>query len=204
MICDLPSNCRGLVVAVTVVIAAGIASTRSAEARLSTAPAISLDEAAPSQSAADGAIVVADKNWDGGNDNGDKNGKGKKSGNNNHNGNWNKNSDNKNWSGNGKNWKGNDKNWSGNNKNWNGNGKNWKNGGKNWSKNNHWNRDWDNRAYVRGWSRRPYYGEFFGGVVLGSILAAAGVGVVPYSPDPNLCWYWADPYMYRGYWDYCY
>ncbi len=188
MISDLPSNCRGLVVAVAVVIAAGIASTQSAEARISTAPAVSLDEATPSQSAADGAIVVADKNWDGDNDNGHKNGKGKKSGNNNHNGNWNKNSDNKNWNGNGKNWN--------------------KNGGKNWSKNNHWNnhwnRDWDNRAYVRGWSRRPYYGEFFGGVVLGSILAAAGVGVVPYSPDPNLCWYWADPYMYRGYWDYCY
>jgi len=27
---------------------------------------------------------------------------------------------------------------------------------------------------------------------------------VPYAPQPNLCWYWADPYMIRGYWDYCY
>jgi hypothetical protein len=51
---------------------------------------------------------------------------------------------------------------------------------------------------------RPYYGQFVGGVVLGSILAATGVGIVPYAPQPNLCWYWADPYMYRGYWDYCY
>lgn len=174
-----------------------------------------------------GAIVVADNQWD--NDNGHKNGKGKKNGDNDHNGNSNNNGENKNWSGNGqnwkgnnnKNWKGNGQNWSGNNKNWNKNGQNWngdndhnhngnwnKNGGKNWSNNNHWNNhwndDWNGRAYVRGWQPRPYYGDFFGGVVLGSLLAAAGVGVVPYSPDPNLCWYWADPYMYRGYWDYCY
>jgi hypothetical protein len=86
---------------------------------------------------------------------------------------------------------------------------NWnKNGGKNWSNNNHWNNhwndNWNGRAYVRGWQPRPYYGDFIGGVVLGSLLAAAGAGIVPYSPDPNLCWYWADPYMYRGYWDYCY
>jgi hypothetical protein len=50
------------------------------------------------------------------------------------------------------------------------------------------------RTYVRGWQPRPYYGDFVGGIVLGSILAAAGVGIVPYSPDPNLYWYWADPY----------
>ena len=57
---------------------------------------------------------------------------------------------------------------------------------------------------MRNWNNRPYYGQFVGGVVLGSILAAAGVGIVPYAPQPNLCWYWADPYMIRGYWDYCY
>ncbi len=57
---------------------------------------------------------------------------------------------------------------------------------------------------MRGWSRQPYYGDFIGGVVLGSILAATGVGIVPLAPQPDLCWYWADPYMYRGYWDYCY
>ena len=49
---------------------------------------------------------------------------------------------------------------------------------------------------MRNWNNRPYYGQFVGGVVLGSILAAAGVGIVPYAPQPNLCWYWADPYMY--------
>jgi hypothetical protein len=27
---------------------------------------------------------------------------------------------------------------------------------------------------------------------------------VPPRPAPNLCWYWADPYRNRGYWDYCY
>jgi hypothetical protein len=111
--------------------------------------------------------------------------------------NWNQKGD-KGWNGN--NW---NKNWSNNNNNWNNN--NWKkNGNKNWSKNNNWNKNWNNRAYVRGWYPRPYYGQFFGGVVLGSILAATGAGIVPLAPAPNLCWYWADPYMYRGYWDYCY
>jgi hypothetical protein len=90
-----------------------------------------------------------------------------------------------------------------NNKNWN------KNANKNWNKNhynwnNNWNKNWNNRAYVRGWSRRPHYGDFIGGIVLGTIIASTGVGIVPYAPQPNLCWYWADPYMNRGYWDYCY
>lgn len=129
-----------------------------------------------------GTIVVAEK---------DKGGKNWNKGN----GNWNK--GNNNWN---KNWsKNNNNNW---NKNWSKNyNKNW---GKGWSNyNNHWNKHWNNHAYVRNWYRRPYYGEFIGGVVLGSILAANGVGVVPYAPEPYLCWYWADPYMYRGYWDYC-
>ena len=130
----------------------------------------------------EGRIVVADKH------------KGNK--------NWNKgkNNWNKDW-GKNDNWKKNNKNWSKNynNKNWN---KNWP---KHWSNyNNNWNKNWNNRAYVRNWNRRPYYGEFVGGVVLGSILAATGAGIVPYAPQPDLCWYWADPYMYRGYWDYCY
>jgi hypothetical protein len=157
-------------------------------------------------------------NGNGGNDGG-RNGNG---------GNWNGNGGDwkgksGNWNGNGGDWKGKSGNWNGNggnngnwkngnNGNWNkgGNyGNNWNKGGNNhWSNNNHWNNNWNkgwnNRAYVRGWSNRPYYGEFFGGVVLGSLLAATGVGVVPYSPAPELCWYWADPYMYRGYWDYCY
>ena len=102
---------------------------------------------------------------------------------------------------NGDNWKyNNNKNWSNNNYKY--NNKNWN---KNWTNyNNNWNKNWNNRAYVRNWDHRPYYGQFVGGVVLGSILAATGVGIVPYAPQPNLCWYWADPYMYRGYWDYCY
>ena len=92
------------------------------------------------------------------------------------------------------------KNWSDNgNKHWN---KNWGHNNNNWD--NNWNKNWNKHAHVRNWSNRPYYGDFIGGVILGSILAATGVGVVPYAPEPNLCWYWADPYMYRGYWDYCY
>jgi len=82
---------------------------------------------------------------------------------------------------------------------------NHKNYGNGWSGyNNNWNKNWDRRACVRNWNPQPYYGEFIGGVFLGSILAANGVGVVPYAPEPYLCWYWADPYMIRGYWDYCY
>jgi hypothetical protein len=116
----------------------------------------------------------------------------------------------RNWSKNGNGNKGN-KNWS---KNDNGHGND--DGHRNWSKNgkkygkgwggygNNWNGNWNNRAHVREWNRKPYYGEFIGGVILGSIFAANGIGVVPYAPEPNLCWYWADPYMYRGYWDYCY
>lgn len=95
-------------------------------------------------------------------------------------------------------------------KNW--NNKNWNN--KNW--NNNWNNDWNNHhahknwkkknnvnIYVRTWKPRPYYGQFFGGIVLGSILTAAAIGIPPPPPNPGLCWYWADPYGYRGYWDYC-
>jgi len=102
-------------------------------------------------------------------------------------------------------WKGNN-NWNGKNKGWNGN-KNWnQHYGKNWSNgyNNNWNKKWNKRARVRHWDHRPYYGQFVAGIVLGSLLTAPGVGVVPYAPEPYLCWYWADPYMYRGYWDYCY
>lgn len=207
MISDLPLNCRRLFVVAAAVAVLGVAgSTESALARAA-APVVSPDQAAPTQHG-DGALVVADNNDD--NDHGHKNGKGKKSGDNDHNGNGNNNGDNKNWNKNGQNWNGNNKNWK-NGQNWNGNNHNgnWnKNGGKNWSNNNHWNNhwndNWNGRAYVRGLQPRPYYGEFIGGVVLGSLLAAAGAGIVPYSPDPNLCWYWADPYMYRGYWDYCY
>jgi hypothetical protein len=133
--------------------------------------------AAPRAAVPDGAIVVADKDWKGGKNKGS---------------NWNKNKNkNKNWSGN-KNWH---PNYNKHNQHW----------GKGWSNyNNNWNKNWNRRAYVRNWNRRPYYGQFVGGIMLGSLLTATAVGVVPYAPQPYLCWYWADPFMYRGYWDYCY
>jgi len=105
-----------------------------------------------------------------------------------------------------------DKNW---NKNWNKN----KNKNKNWSKNYKYNNKhykynknykysnkkykYTKKVYVQRWAPRPYYGEFFGGIVLGSILSAAAIGVAPPPPAPELCWYWLDPYRSRGYWDYC-
>ncbi len=118
----------------------------------------------------------------------------------------------KNWN---KNWNGN-KNW---NKNWNGNKNSNKNWNNNWSKNHRYNNNnykhgnnykysnkkyvYKKKVYVQRWTPRPYYGEFFGGIVLGSILTAAAVGVAPPPPAPELCWYWMDPYQSRGYWDYC-
>jgi hypothetical protein len=59
-------------------------------------------------------------------------------------------------------------------------------------------------VYARPWVRRPYYGRIIAGVALGTIITVAAVGLIPSRPAPNLCWYWADPYHYRGYWDYCY
>ena len=59
-------------------------------------------------------------------------------------------------------------------------------------------------VYARPWVRRPYYGRFVAGVALGTIITVAAVGLIPPRPAPDLCWYWADPYRYRGYWDYCY
>ncbi len=103
---------------------------------------------------------------------------------------WNPNAH-QNWN---RNW--NNNNW---NKNWN---NNWNN---NWNKRYYGNKNWkrNNNVYVRTWRPRPYYGQFWGGVVLGSILTAGAIGIAPPPPNPGLCWYWADPYGYRGYWDYC-
>ena len=65
---------------------------------------------------------------------------------------------------------------------------------------------WRGRPYwfARPWVRRPYYGTIIAGVALGTLITVAAVGAVPPRPAPNLCWYWADPYRSRGYWDYCY
>jgi hypothetical protein len=57
--------------------------------------------------------------------------------------------------------------------------------------------------YARPWVRRPHYGTIFAGVALGTLITVAAVGAVPRRPHPDLCWYWADPYGNRGYWDYC-
>ncbi len=147
--------------------------------------------AIPVEPRSSGAIVVAERDERGGKhgrDNWDR-------GNNDRHKNWGNNDRHKNWGNNDRH-----KNWG--NKNWSKNYNNrWGNGWSNY--NNNWNRNWDKRGYVRDWGYRPYYGQFVGGVILGSLLAANGVGVVPYAPEPYLCWYWADPYMYRGYWDYC-
>jgi hypothetical protein len=59
-------------------------------------------------------------------------------------------------------------------------------------------------VYARPWVRRPYYGRIVAGVALGTIVTVAAVGLIPRRPAPDLCWYWADPYRNRGYWDYCY
>lgn len=75
--------------------------------------------------------------------------------------------------------------------------------GKNWNKGNG-KYGYHGGPNVRYWKRKPYYGDFIGGVVLGTILGVGVVGVAPPPPGPQFCWYWADPSMTRGYWDYCY
>ena len=78
---------------------------------------------------------------------------------------------------------------------------------KNWHNNKNWNnKNWNNKKVVvvrpyRKWNKRPYYGTVIGGVALGTIVGAAAYSAV--APAPNTCWYWADPSMTRGYWDYC-
>jgi hypothetical protein len=58
-------------------------------------------------------------------------------------------------------------------------------------------------GYVRNWSRKPYYGDFLAGVALGTIIGVIVAGSAPASPSSDLCWYWTDPSLTRGYWDYC-
>ena len=77
---------------------------------------------------------------------------------------------------------------------------------KNWHNNkNSNNKNWNNKKVVvvrpyRIWNKRPYYGTVIGGVALGTILGAAAY--LAGAPAPGICWYWADPSMTRGYWDY--
>ena len=39
---------------------------------------------------------------------------------------------------------------------------------------------------------------------LGRCSAVGAVGIAPIAPASDLCWYWSDPAMINGYWDYCY
>lgn len=55
----------------------------------------------------------------------------------------------------------------------------------------------------RHWHHRPYYGRIVGGIALGALLAGSAYYAYNAPPAPGLCWYWADPYERRGYWDYC-
>jgi hypothetical protein len=81
-------------------------------------------------------------------------------------------------------------------------GKNWNKGNGKWGYNGKYG--YHGGPHVQYWKRKPYYGDFIGGVVLGTILGVGVVGVAPPPPGPQFCWYWADPSMTRGYWDYCY
>ncbi|MFL6799863.1 MAG: hypothetical protein ACJ8F3_20905 [Xanthobacteraceae bacterium] len=59
------------------------------------------------------------------------------------------------------------------------------------------------RPYVP-YRRRPWFGTVVAGVALGTIVGVAVVGAAPAAPPgPGLCWYWADPSLTRGFWDYC-
>jgi hypothetical protein len=60
----------------------------------------------------------------------------------------------------------------------------------------------NNRGVVRGWKARPCFATKIGGVVLGSIVTAAAVGVARVSPNPGVCCYWMDAGRRQGYWNY--
>jgi hypothetical protein len=66
-------------------------------------------------------------------------------------------------------------------------------------------RRWHHRhSAYRGWKHRPHYGRVLGGIALGTLLAgSAYYAYAGAPPAPGLCWYWADRYEERGYWDYC-
>jgi hypothetical protein len=54
----------------------------------------------------------------------------------------------------------------------------------------------------RAWNRRPYYGSVVAGVTIGTVLVVSA-SRIPVQPDPDVCWYWSNNAMTRGYWDYC-
>lgn len=59
------------------------------------------------------------------------------------------------------------------------------------------------RRPVRVWAPRPHYGTVVAGVALGTMVVVASAGSAPPAPSSTLCWYWSDPGMVSGYWDYC-
>jgi hypothetical protein len=65
---------------------------------------------------------------------------------------------------------------------------------------NNWNNNRNRHRPVRHWGWRPHFGTVIGGVALGTIIAA---NTIPVAPASNLCWFWTDPSMTRGYWDFC-
>lgn len=58
------------------------------------------------------------------------------------------------------------------------------------------------RPAYRPWRRQAYFGAVIAGVTLGAIIATAA-NAAPPPPSPDLCWYWNDPSLTSGYWDYC-
>jgi hypothetical protein len=60
----------------------------------------------------------------------------------------------------------------------------------------------NHRGVVRGCKARPHFATAIGGVVLGSLVTAAAVGVAPVSPNPGVRWYRTAAGRRQGYWNY--
>ena len=54
----------------------------------------------------------------------------------------------------------------------------------------------------RSWRRHNHYGNLIGGIILGTIIAAAARESYQ-TDDEDLCWYWTNHRHTHGYWDYC-